>query len=188
MCIANISSSLNAIINSKAANNNTAPQVTIHDSQQQQQQQQLAASSSVIVKQEQTQRTKSNVEKAKANSPSSVTTATISANNQLTIELKKTSKTNGFLSENAFMQMRFEAMPERSLQTSGLLRFFFGRHGERVDLTFGAQWLEQAFDKNGKYRRVNLNMPTSLPIRSSKREFIGSKLSFIYFKLVFNYN
>lgn len=76
-------------------------------------------------------------------------------------------------SENSFMQGRFLNSPERSQQTPTLVRFFFARHGERIDLTFGASWLDQAFDKQGKYRRTNLNMPMRLPIRNSKRDFIG---------------
>ena len=61
----------------------------------------------------------------------------------------------------------------KSQQINGVLRYFFVRHGERIDLSFGPQWIEQAFDRNGKYRRVNLNMPYELPQRSSKREFLG---------------
>lgn len=76
-------------------------------------------------------------------------------------------------SDNQFMQMRFNSNQERSLQVPNTLRFFISRHGERIDLTFGAAWLEQAFDKAGKYRRTNLNMPANLPIRNSKRDFIG---------------
>lgn len=61
----------------------------------------------------------------------------------------------------------------KSQQINGVLRYFFVRHGERIDLSFGPQWIEQAFDRNGKYRRINLNMPYELPQRSSKREFLG---------------
>jgi len=71
------------------------------------------------------------------------------------------------------LKNRFQANPHRSLQNSGALRFFFARHGERIDLAFGPQWIEQAFDRNGKYRRINLNMPSDLPTRTVKREFIG---------------
>jgi ubiquitin-associated SH3 domain-containing protein len=78
-------------------------------------------------------------------------------------------------SDNQFMQMRFNINQERSLQMPNLLRFFISRHGERIDLTFGAAWLDQAFDKMGMYRRTNLNMPQNLPIRNSKRDFIGKR-------------
>ena len=78
-----------------------------------------------------------------------------------------------FYSENPLMKKKFEASPHKSLQSQGLLRFFFVRHGERVDLAFGPQWIDQAFDRSGKYRRVNLNMPQELPYRASKREFLG---------------
>ncbi len=113
----------------------------------------------------QVHRTKSSNEKAATKSTSSNTN-----------EIKSLIKAISISSENSFMQTRYEVNPERSLPQPGLLRFFFARHGERVDLTFGAQWLEQAFDRNGKYRRVNLNMPTNLPVRASKREFVGKQL------------
>jgi ubiquitin-associated and SH3 domain-containing protein len=71
------------------------------------------------------------------------------------------------------MRKKFEAIPQKSLQSQGLLRFFFVRHGERIDLAFGPQWIEQAYDRNGKYRRINLNMPQDLPHRGNKREFLG---------------
>lgn len=47
------------------------------------------------------------------------------------------------------------------------------RHAERVDLVFGPQWIETAFDRNGNYKRNNLNMPHILPKRNSKRDFIN---------------
>lgn len=78
-----------------------------------------------------------------------------------------------YYSENPTMQKFFQSNPHKSMKTQGSLRFFFTRHGERVDLAFGPQWIEQAFDRNGKYRRINLNMPTDLPFRPSKREFLG---------------
>lgn len=86
---------------------------------------------------------------------------------------KQNSNSNLFYSENSLMRKKFETSPNKSLQTQGLLRFFFVRHGERIDLAFGPQWIEQAYDRNGKYRRINLNMPQDLPHRASKREFLG---------------
>lgn len=71
------------------------------------------------------------------------------------------------------MQKRFQSNPHRSMQVQGSLKFFFVRHGERVDLAFGPQWIEQSFDRAGKYRRTNLNMPLDLPTRNSKRDFLG---------------
>ena len=84
-----------------------------------------------------------------------------------------TFKPNPFHSESEYMQEKFRANPQKSLQISDLLRFFIARHGERIDLTFGIQWIEKSFDQNGKYKRVNLNMPNDLPIRNTRKEFIG---------------
>lgn len=39
------------------------------------------------------------------------------------------------------------------------------RHAERVDITFGHQWLQYSFDKDNSYHRRNLNMPKTVPIR-----------------------
>lgn len=42
------------------------------------------------------------------------------------------------------------------------------RHGERVDFTFNPtheHWVNRAFDRNGVYRRFNINMPRTLPQR-----------------------
>ncbi|XP_056141255.1 ubiquitin-associated and SH3 domain-containing protein B isoform X2 [Lampris incognitus] len=49
-------------------------------------------------------------------------------------------------------------LPKRSL--------FVCRHGERMDVVFGKQWVTQCFDSKGRYIRSNLNMPPSLQARS----------------------
>ncbi|XP_060769306.1 ubiquitin-associated and SH3 domain-containing protein B [Neoarius graeffei] len=49
-------------------------------------------------------------------------------------------------------------LPKRTL--------FVCRHGERMDVVFGKHWITQCFDAKGRYIRSNLNMPTSLPVRS----------------------
>ena len=84
-----------------------------------------------------------------------------------------TFKPNPFYSEISYIQDKFRANPQKSIQIANLVRFFIARHGERIDLTFGIQWIEKSFDQNGKYKRTNLNMPNDLPIRHSRREFIG---------------
>ncbi|KAK3527606.1 hypothetical protein QTP86_030498 [Hemibagrus guttatus] len=43
---------------------------------------------------------------------------------------------------------------------------FVCRHGERMDVVFGKHWITQCFDAKGRYIRSNLNMPSSLPVRS----------------------
>jgi ubiquitin-associated SH3 domain-containing protein len=97
-----------------------------------------------------------------------------SSSNLLKSESKLfTFKPNPFHSEIEYMQEKFRANPQKSLQISNLLRFFIARHGERIDLTFGVQWVEKSFDQNGKYKRINLNMPNDLPFRNTRKEFIG---------------
>ncbi|CAF0897476.1 unnamed protein product [Rotaria sp. Silwood1] len=52
-------------------------------------------------------------------------------------------------------------------------KIFIMRHGERVDSTFGANWLDQVFDKmTGVYRRINLNLPKKLVKRKDIKDFI----------------
>uniref|UniRef100_A0A672F696 Ubiquitin associated and SH3 domain containing Ba n=1 Tax=Salarias fasciatus TaxID=181472 RepID=A0A672F696_SALFA len=46
------------------------------------------------------------------------------------------------------------------------MRLFVCRHGERMDVVFGKHWITQCFDSKGRYIRSNLNMPSSLPVRS----------------------
>ncbi|CAF2377926.1 unnamed protein product [Rotaria sp. Silwood2] len=52
-------------------------------------------------------------------------------------------------------------------------KVFVIRHGERVDSTFGANWLDQVFDKTtGAYRRVNLNLPKKMVKRKDLKDFL----------------
>lgn len=50
---------------------------------------------------------------------------------------------------------------------AGPRRLFLIRHAERVDVTFGKQWIQLSFDADGSYNRRNLNMPKEIPIRKS---------------------
>ena len=50
---------------------------------------------------------------------------------------------------------------------------YFARHAERIDLALGGNWMEKSFDHNGKYQRINLNMPKNLPPRLDKKDYIG---------------
>jgi hypothetical protein len=45
------------------------------------------------------------------------------------------------------------------------LRFIVIRHGERVDVVYGAGWTQKAFDRAGHYYPFDSNMPPSLPHR-----------------------
>lgn len=52
-------------------------------------------------------------------------------------------------------------------------KLFVIRHGERVDSTFGATWLDQVFDKTtGAYRRINLNLPKKMVRRKDLKDFL----------------
>ena len=66
------------------------------------------------------------------------------------------SSTNGHLHEEPESP---PAVPQ------GPRRVFIFRHAERVDVTFGKQWIQLSFDAEGYYNRRNLNMPKELPKR-----------------------
>ncbi|VDP11985.1 unnamed protein product [Onchocerca flexuosa] len=56
-------------------------------------------------------------------------------------------------------------------------RLLVVRHGERCDLTFshqGINWMEQAFDTNGRYHPFDLNLPRNLPKRNDGFEMFAS--------------
>ena len=64
-------------------------------------------------------------------------------------------------------------VPKNGNEGGEQLRFFLTRHAERIDQAIGNLWFEKAFDQNGKYNRINLNLPNRLPFRADKRDFIG---------------
>lgn len=58
-----------------------------------------------------------------------------------------------------------ESPPPIPPQEFGPRRLFLFRHAERVDVTFGKQWIQHSFESDGSYHRRNLNMPKELPKR-----------------------
>ena len=47
------------------------------------------------------------------------------------------------------------------------LRFIIIRHGERIDVTYGAGWTRYAFNQHGQYFPFAPNMPAALPYREN---------------------
>ena len=58
-----------------------------------------------------------------------------------------------------------ESPPPIPPQDLGPRRLLLFRHAERVDVTFGKQWIQLSFDSDGSYHRRNINMPKELPKR-----------------------
>ncbi|KAI6655504.1 Ubiquitin-associated and SH3 domain-containing protein B-like [Oopsacas minuta] len=63
-----------------------------------------------------------------------------------------------------------QSVPSPVPKPQGPNRIFIFRHAERVDATFGQNWIRCSFDKEGNYERKNLNMPISLPKREGGPE------------------
>ena len=76
-------------------------------------------------------------------------------------EVKKTGKVSKGASHD---------LPSPVPKPQGPNRIFIFRHAERVDATFGQNWIRCSFDKGGNYDRKNLNMPISLPKREGGPE------------------
>ena len=79
-------------------------------------------------------------------------------------EVKKTEKVS------KVSKVSPEYLPSPVPKPQGPNRIFIFRHSERVDATFGNNWIRCSFDKAGNYERKNLNMPISLPKREGGPE------------------
>ncbi len=66
---------------------------------------------------------------------------------------------------NGTLPREDEVPPPIPPQDLGPRRVFIFRHAERVDVTFGKQWVQLSFDSDGSYHRRNLNMPKEIPKR-----------------------
>ena len=51
------------------------------------------------------------------------------------------------------------------------LRFIVIRHGERIDVTYGAGWTKHAFNYSGQYYPFADNMPPALPYRTNWQDY-----------------
>ena len=69
----------------------------------------------------------------------------------------------------------FQTIPSMlpSINESEPQKLFVIRHGERVDSTFGGNWLDQVFDRStGAYQRINLNLPKKMVTRNDVKDFL----------------
>ena len=51
------------------------------------------------------------------------------------------------------------------------LRFIIIRHGERIDVVYGAGWTQRAFNSSGQYYPFDGNLPPALPFRTNWQDY-----------------
>lgn len=56
-------------------------------------------------------------------------------------------------------------------------QLFVMRHAERIDNTFGVDWMYRSFDRNGNYKRFDLNMPVEIPARVIENFHLDSPIT-----------
>ncbi|XP_062590961.1 ecdysteroid-phosphate phosphatase-like [Saccostrea cucullata] len=70
-----------------------------------------------------------------------------------------------------FVKEKKQSLP--SVEKREQRRLIICRHGERTDFAMGKGWYDMCFDDDGRYSRINLNLPKKMLTRSNNLEYIN---------------